>query len=226
MVRSHVREEELSRDEVVALEGEIDGAYEATPLPAMSYHKAVWAVLSVSEDILRTVADAQTFLQVRDELPEELKSGEHLSLKISDKLDGTKFALNEAIKSFRARLQRLPGRPKLTFEADDEKVAAFNFLSHSESYANAVRKFLGFHKGIIRVLKHDDHSAEFVESPESRPYSLLENLCWPERKRAAGDEKQSAIDVLVTELNSFADPNSIGREVASKNSGLGRSVEV
>jgi hypothetical protein len=191
----------LSREEVLALESEIDHNYASTPLPDLEYFKAVWTTLSVIENQFRTLTDLQPFLKIRDKLSDDLRSGAHLDFKVAHMLDSTKFALHQALKAFRSRLRQSTQRVRYTFDSDGETV--LKFVKSSEEYAEATRKFLSYHRGVSPVVCHDDdHTIEFVESSESRPYSVLEDLCWGEWNRSAEyDSKQTGIDVLITELN-------------------------
>jgi hypothetical protein len=113
----------LTRDEVAALESTIDQAYASTPPPASTYYRAAWILLSFSEDVFRSAIHAQTFLNLRDSLPVELRSGDHLNLKISDQIDKTKFALHQALNLLRKTLKPETDRIDYTFRSGDEPAA-------------------------------------------------------------------------------------------------------
>jgi hypothetical protein len=205
----------LSPDDVSALEAAIDRAYEATPLPAQEYYKAAWTILSVSEDLFLGVTDVQTFLMLRDSLPPELASGEHLSTKLNHALNSTKFAIRQALNLLRTRLQPAKGAIDYVFHRDEEKVSALKTLfPNSEQYAEAHRQFVSYHKGFLRVIKHTDDSIEFAEPPETRPYAMLENLCWSEWSRLPdGDQNRTAIDVLIKVLNCHGDAKHVAESI-------------
>jgi hypothetical protein len=179
----------LSPDQVSILESAIDKEYQKTRLPTREKNSAIWATLSVSEDYFRTVTDARSFLEIQDSLPMDLRSGEHLNVKISHELDSGKFALRQALDLLRTTLEQETDPIDYTFHSDQEKTDAFVLFEQSKRYAEAHRQFLSYHKRISHVLKHHDGSVQFVEPPEAKPYrkSLLARMDALARWRSAAN---------------------------------------
>jgi hypothetical protein len=145
--------------------------------------------------------------------------GEHLNIKIADKLDSHKFALRPGLKLLHSILRPEKNRVVHPFQGDIEQIVGLTsaFLQNSEHYANFERNFISYHKGLSVVLKHDDDSVEFAEPLETRPYGMLENLCWGEWNRSHdGDDTPGPLDILIQVLNEFGNAKSISEMIRKK----------